>query len=298
MPNWVKNRITFDSEEDLKKCFELLKHPEAVEKQEFSYQWVVPYPETKEECIKKFGEHCVTEDPEKDHIETEADKPWLNWYNFNNTAWGCKWDASEVFISGSCIYFDSPWSPPTIFVHALAEKLEEIPFVFAYAEEQGNIYCGEFYHYYGCKGDDWNEFGEGSNEASEMYNDLWGDTYFICEDGEYHSECEDGTFFDASDNLHYFDFTDFSDKNKELAKQLHEELGYDFDEQCDAAYNYIAKNEERAKEADLLLNFLKETIGYYKPSWDDEDADPSEYETDHEYCFVTSFDEGQYAESF
>lgn len=298
MPNWCKNRISFSSEEDLKKCFEILGHSEAVQAQEFSFAWVIPYPDTKEECIKKYGKQCVTEDPEKDQIQPDDVRPWLNWYNFHNSVWGCKWDASEVCIDGSFIYFDSPWSPPDHVIEALAEKLEDIPFTFAYAEEQGNLYCGEFYHSKGCIGDSWNEFEKQSKDSSEMFNELWGETYFICEeDGEYHSDYESEVFSDGCGDIHYFDFTDFSEKNKEQAKLLHKKYEDAFDDFVIENYGYIGKDEQRAKEYELMTSFLKEAIGFYKPIWDDDKADPDEYEVDHEYKFVSSFEE-EYADSF
>ena len=187
----------------------------------FSFTWAVPYPNTKEECLEKYGKEYITEDPEKDHIQKDEDKPWLNWYDFQRDFWGCKWDASEVYYGDSNIYFDSPWSPPYKFIEALAEKLPDIPFCFNYAEEQGNLYCGEFYHYKekSIENDFWNEFEECSEEASLMYNDLWCETYFKCEeDGCYHCDSEERVFMDQEDNLHYFDFTNLSEENKELAK--------------------------------------------------------------------------------
>ena len=303
MPNWVKNRISFNSKEDLETAIGQLGHLEDYKKGEFSYTWAVPYPNTKKECLEKYGKDYITEDHEKDHIQEDEDRPWLNWYVFHNNLWGCKWDASEINYDGCNIYFDSPWSPPDRFIEALAEKLPDIPFSFSYAEEQGNVYCGEFYHYEedAPENDFWNEFEQFSEEASLAYNELWGETYFKCEeDGGYHCEYEEETFIDQASDLHYFDFTDLSAKNKELAKSLHENYKDQFDDFIIDKYNELGsckETEDRDKEFEKVTEFLKEAIGLYKPIWDDENANPDEYEIDHEYKFVSSFEE-EYADSF
>lgn len=302
IPNWVKNKIVFDSENDLKEALVQLGHfkesNDYYEERNFSFTWVVPYPETKEECIEKYGIECVTEDPEKDHIGVDDEKPWLNWYVFNNKFWGCKWDASEVHFDGQgTLYFDTPWSPPESLILALAEKLPDIPFYFGYAEEQGNLYCGEFFHYKEDAPEDdfWNELEQCSAESSQMYNDLWSETYYECEeDGCYHADWENKTFMDCYYNLHYFDYADFSKENKQLAKALHEKYKEDFDKFIvEELFGPYSSKENKQ----LAEDFLKETIGFYKPCWEDEKIDPNLWEVDHVYNYVSSFEE-DYAESF
>jgi hypothetical protein len=297
MPNWTKNEIRFDSNEDLIKAFKKLGHPEGVENQEFSLSWIVPYPSTKEECIKKYGELCVIKESEIDKAGIEIDEkiPWLNWYNFQCTAWGCKWDVSEAWIGTTSIYFDTPWSPPEPAIKKLAEILDDINFYFCYSEEQGPIYNGEFYHDTNSE-DSWNEFDRYSDEAYKMYNQLWGETYIVLEDGNYHSEYDEEVF-EAYDGIHWFDFSNF-EKYEDLAKQYHESYGFDFDDWIINIYQ-DAENEKNIKEeVEKFKLFLMKTIGFYKPCWSDPTADPREYKTNHVYEFVSSFDEGKYVESF
>lgn len=307
MPNWVKNRISFNSKEDMLMAIEQLGRLEDYKDDKFSFTWAVPYPNTKEECLEKYGKEYITEDPEKDHIQKDEDKPWLNWYDFQRNFWGCKWDASEVYYGDSNIYFDSPWSPPCKFIEALAEKLPDIPFCFNYAEEQGNLHCGEFYHYKekSIENDFWNEFKKCSEEASLMYNDLWCETYFKCEeDGCYHCDSDEGVFIDQENNLHYFDFTNLSEENKELAKSLHKSCKERFDEFIIDKYFIIDNyNEPDCCKYGIRIQdfeeFLKEAIGFYKPCWENEELDPGLYEVDHIYNYVSSFEEGEgYVESF
>lgn len=204
------------------------------------------------------------------------------------------------------IYFDSPWSPPNKFIEALAEKLPNIPFCFNYAEEQGNLYCGEFYHYKkdAPENDFWNEFEECSEEASLMYNDLWGETYYKCEeDGCYHCDIEEEVFIDQENNLHYFDFTDLSEENKELAKSLHKNYKEQFDEFIIDKYNELDSCSDpdkiRIQDFEKTTEFLKEAIGFYKPCWENKEVDSKLFEVDHAYKYVSSFEEEvDYVESF
>ena len=204
------------------------------------------------------------------------------------------------------IYFDSPWSPPNKFIEALAKKLPDIPFCFRYAEEQGNFYCGEFYHYKkdAPENDFWNDFEQYSDEASEIYNELWGKTYYKCEEDDcYHCDVEEEVFIDQENNLHYFDFTDLSEGNKELAKNLHKRCKEQFDEFIIDKYNKLdscsSPDKIQIQDFEKTTEFLKEAIGFYKPYWEDERANPRIWEVDHVYKYVSSFEEGEgYVESF
>jgi hypothetical protein len=69
-----------------------------------------------------------------------------NWYDWNVSNWGTKWDASvhdwgrdddnEIWIS-----FDSAWSPPTTLYEFLLESGWDVS---AYYHEGGVGYCGKF----------------------------------------------------------------------------------------------------------------------------------------------------------
>lgn len=294
MPNWVKNEITFNTRGDLERAFKKLGQ-DTVEEDRFDFGWIIPPPKTKEECEKYFPE-CLND--ENKHIEPDQDKPWFDWYTFQNQHWGTKWNACDAFINGSSIYFDTAWSPPEPAIDALAElmKEEKIEFNYKYAEEQGALYCGEYY-FDGEEGS-WNTFEEESDEAYEAYNDLWGDT-FIKIDDELHNGKFAGWYDYNNDELFladngeylYFDMeNDFNFDNINILQELHKRCGKTFD---DVIVEGAAEIDEE-KYTDLL----KAAIGFFKPIWADPTADPSAYEVDKEYNYVTNFNDGTYMESF
>lgn len=65
-----------------------------------------------------------------------------NWYNWNNTYWGVKWDAcgpdAEREPELLTYRFESPWGPPdTEMLLEMSQKFPTIAFTHNYEEEQG-----------------------------------------------------------------------------------------------------------------------------------------------------------------
>ena len=65
-----------------------------------------------------------------------------NWYNWNITHWGVKWDACRVDVDRDkeiiTYCFESPWGPPwDEMMLELSEKFPTISFIHRYDEEQG-----------------------------------------------------------------------------------------------------------------------------------------------------------------
>ncbi len=68
----------------------------------------------------------------------------FNWYNWNIKNWGCKWDASEVYVEYDeddtrfiLIQFSTPWGMPEPVFQAMVEQHPELTFDFSWEEEQG-----------------------------------------------------------------------------------------------------------------------------------------------------------------
>jgi hypothetical protein len=70
----------------------------------------------------------------------------INWYNWNLSNWGCKWDCSEVCIwteesednsSFFQVQFSTPWSPPEAFLKTLMNKFPSLDMTLNWEEEQG-----------------------------------------------------------------------------------------------------------------------------------------------------------------
>lgn len=129
MPNWTNNTITFKSEEDCKKVWEAMCLETFAKKalpdgnyakyktKRFTYEAVIPSPKTKKECPK---EYLMNEESYSQALE---DRPWFDWYRWNSSNWGVKWDACDAYQDYCCIYFDSPWSKPYNEVfQAIADK--------------------------------------------------------------------------------------------------------------------------------------------------------------------------------
>jgi hypothetical protein len=68
-----------------------------------------------------------------------------NWYNWNLSEWGCKWDCSEVYVwtesedssSFFQVQFQTPWSPPEEFLRTLMNKFPSLDMTLNWEEEQG-----------------------------------------------------------------------------------------------------------------------------------------------------------------
>lgn len=236
MPNYVKNRISFDSVDELNEAFKILLggvyKPTYTEEELanlFSFSLIVPYPEDKKECIEKYGEKYIYN--ENQHISSDDIKPWLNWYDWSCDFWGCKWDACNRGVSYNWLEFDTPWSPPVPVMEELCKKLPNIPFIWEFSEEQGIGGFAGYLRHNPVFVDSFSEaepgnfeevenfdskaneeevvFFETDEEITDMYNELWGTLYYkAVNDGklvtEYDTEDETtGVLYDGMDFYHF-----------------------------------------------------------------------------------------------
>ena len=116
MPNWVYNRVSLHAPtEKLQDFYDTLCVQDGDGEPVFSFQAIIPRP-------------------------TEEDE---NWYNWNSTNWGTKWDAgdgwAELDKDFLSISFDTAWSPPVpIFLEIAAACHEHgIGLTCSFEEEQG-----------------------------------------------------------------------------------------------------------------------------------------------------------------
>lgn len=111
----------------------------------------------------------------------------------------------------------------------------------------------------------------------ERYNIFFGEPYYPYHyvksknDKKYYRSNAYDVFRVGYSYYHY----NFNKQDLELAKFLHRIFKMNFD-------NLLIENTQ-----DVL--FLQQAIGYYKPIWDDENADEDDFETDHEYVFCDTF---------
>ena len=122
MPNWCNNTLIVEGNvEDLQKIKSLLIN----DKGEFSFNCAVPQPDN-------LYQDSLSSDKE---MELNA-KGIPNWYNWNNTYWGTKWDACSAYIEADYededehneirINFQTAWSPPSDWLYGFFKKLEGI----------------------------------------------------------------------------------------------------------------------------------------------------------------------------
>ena len=115
MPNWVYNRMTITGGNytTLELFAESVKGDRGDgEVSDLTFQRIIPRP-----------------------IEEE------DWYNWNITNWGTKWDASDItfsFEKDALHYtFSTAWSPPGPIFAAISNANPELQFHFVFEEEQG-----------------------------------------------------------------------------------------------------------------------------------------------------------------
>lgn len=148
MPNWVFNTLIIEAEPQvIAKIKAQLSAPYESTYQKFpSDEWIT---ETVQQDLSfwniiqppadKLGEYHGT------HGYTAGGKVGdteFNWYNWNISNWGVKWDAKESEIveedETSLQYrFDTPWGVAEGALTALSEQYPDVKFILDFEEEQG-----------------------------------------------------------------------------------------------------------------------------------------------------------------
>lgn len=144
MPNWTNNRLEFNSQEEAEKVFNGMQFVKTYYDTDvygniigeynaniFSFETIMPTPKTKEEC----PEDCLVD--ENSHIELDLERPWFDWYKWNNKYWGVKWDASDSYLNDEILCFYTPWCAPYYnLFQAIADKFN-VEFTLAINNEDG-----------------------------------------------------------------------------------------------------------------------------------------------------------------
>ena len=153
MPNWVYNTLSIEgSEEEIAKVKAQLGKPiqkrYAEDKEVSIYSnpiisfWnIIAPPDDK--LDEYFGTHGYANGEKQGETE-------YNWYNFNNTKWGTKWDiavADEEKYSDTSLEeehatvlryrFNTAWSPPLPAIEELSLQYPKLEITLEYEEEQG-----------------------------------------------------------------------------------------------------------------------------------------------------------------
>jgi hypothetical protein len=152
MPNWVYNSVQVAGPNDLEEMERFItlisSKPEFLNDDDW-------------ESGKSFSYHSfITLDREHrdEYHETNGSKAdgkggftrtgdtEFNWYNWNCSNWGVKWDAGSADLdiyrddqnrASVSVTFDSPWGAPIEVFHAICEQFPTLDIDFSYEEEQG-----------------------------------------------------------------------------------------------------------------------------------------------------------------
>jgi hypothetical protein len=115
MPNWVYNKVEIEGDDAVLDLVAQTVRNDTDDTERnslFSYQKIIPCPPD------------VTD-----------------WYNWNNSNWGVKWDATDVETlrtPGRLAYrMSSPWAPPVPVMAKLSEQFPILKITHTYEEEQG-----------------------------------------------------------------------------------------------------------------------------------------------------------------
>jgi hypothetical protein len=216
MPNHVTNRLTIIGTEDqVKQVREVIKGER--EDQFLDFNKIAPIPkeldgtvspmriisqEEYDEQERKISEDDLTDNErnwglsrgltQKLADEYIAKFGHADWYGWQTSNWGTKWNAySQHEIGEDCIEFDTAWSTPYELMVKLSKLFPEVEFQVEYADEDFGYNVGTYTLLDGDSIDE-NIPDGGSREAIMMAMDVKGDedyylTDYLCydtDDGE------------------------------------------------------------------------------------------------------------------
>lgn len=135
MPNWCQNTLSIKGTKEQIIEFNKRYLPNG----DFSFENIIPSPQTQEEC----PEDCIIhneEEANKHHFSWDPTQPknWFNWYDWNCYYWGCKWDVSRASVlqmeNSIEILFDTPWTPPIPVIEKLIKDNPQLEIECEYFE--------------------------------------------------------------------------------------------------------------------------------------------------------------------
>lgn len=197
MPNWVRNRITIEGENISDIVMSLMMFDDDGDELELDFNKIIHRPEEldieksskQQEGIDYLSGKLPLASLKRRHKEDYNEVIKLgqmalnnlakygstDWYEWSLKNWGCKWNASNTYLSSDrkVIEFETPWSPRFPVIVALSKKFPELKITYEYADEQPGYYTGMIVIKGGeiimdiCE----DEF---SKDAYERYFNLWG----------------------------------------------------------------------------------------------------------------------------
>jgi len=195
MPNWVTNEVKFTGKkEHVAALLEFVKS----EDRDFDFNKIAPIPK---ELENTQAPTKIISQKEYDEQEqrlakgelTEQEKNWGisrgltqelsdeylkrfgadNWYSWQNSNWGTKWNACEAYVSEDSVSFQTAWSTPEPIFEALSMLFPEVVISIRFSDEDFGHNVGEFSLLNGNEIDS-NIPKGGSEEAYRMAYEIQG----------------------------------------------------------------------------------------------------------------------------
>ncbi len=219
MPNWVTNSLEIKC--DSSKRLEFILSELRSDKSEFDFNKIAPMPKELESTTSPTRIISKEEyDKQEERIAkgelTDNEKNWglsrglsqvvhdeyiekfghANWYDWQYSNWGTKWNANDVYIEDNVVTFLTAWSTPYSLLVKLSMKYPDAIFSVKFSDEDFGYNVGEYTLINGEEVDS-NVPDGGSKEAIELaieiqYGDIEGfhfdevlDDIFVSEIGNY-----------------------------------------------------------------------------------------------------------------
>lgn len=118
------------------------------------------------------GSKDVLDKPLKETWNAYKKNGALNWYDWNITHWGTKWNACEPErIDSDTVVFDTAWSTPVKAIEELSRQYPDNTFSVRYADEDIGSNCGRYAFQAGDMVEEWYPTDD---EAVQYAKEMWG----------------------------------------------------------------------------------------------------------------------------
>ena len=194
MPNWVKNIVRFNCDEEQ---MNRIKNAITDEKEDIDFNKIVPMPGSLNltsgsitdkalDCYRNgdVNSYQLMEKYKIGHETFDAyyelgkiydfnirEYGFPTWYEWCTSNWGTKWNASETYwYSDDIVTFETAWSCPIQVFEKLSERFPDISFEVAFADDDIGSNCGMLI-YEGGEGSETSSFNE--DEAVDFAQSIW-----------------------------------------------------------------------------------------------------------------------------
>lgn len=133
MPNWCDNTLTMiGNNSDIEKIYDLVftELDGELNGVHFDFRKIVPPPDHPDYKQEPIG-------PDSPEWNSE-----FNWYNWNISNWGTKWNANDTLITGKernflRVFFLTAWAPPVPVIRTLSKLFPDVKIKHQWRDDMG-----------------------------------------------------------------------------------------------------------------------------------------------------------------